>query len=111
LVSALVTTARRPSRTITSRGLAAIRNLRRHPYQGSAPGPVSPGSPVRPGERRTARDRCEPLGSDGVDQTWTKLGSMGFPVRPVADTSGAPVLRDQGPIGRRGTARPILKLA
>ena len=26
------------------------------------------------------------------------------PVRPVADASGAPVLRDQGPIGRPGTA-------
>jgi hypothetical protein len=29
------------------------------------------------------------------------------PVRPVADASGAPVLRDQGPIGLPGTARPI----
>jgi hypothetical protein len=27
--------------------------------------------------------------------------------RPVADAFGAPVLRDQGPIGRPGTARPI----
>ena len=27
--------------------------------------------------------------------------------RPVADACGAPVLRDQGPIGRPGTARPI----
>ena len=27
--------------------------------------------------------------------------------RPVADASGAPVLRDQGPIGRPSTARPI----
>ena len=27
--------------------------------------------------------------------------------RPVADASGAPVLRDQGPIGRPGTARPM----
>jgi hypothetical protein len=31
----------------------------------------------------------------------------GFRSRPVADASGAPVLRDQGPIGRPGTARPI----
>jgi hypothetical protein len=30
--------------------------------------------------------------------------------RRVADASGAPVLRDQGPIGRPGTARPILAL-
>jgi hypothetical protein len=29
-----------------------------------------------------------------------------FRSRPVADSSGAPVLRDQGPIGRPGTARP-----
>jgi hypothetical protein len=27
--------------------------------------------------------------------------------RPVADAFGAPVLRDQGPIGRPGTARPM----
>jgi hypothetical protein len=27
--------------------------------------------------------------------------------RPVADAFGAPVLPDQGPIGRPGTARPI----
>jgi hypothetical protein len=31
----------------------------------------------------------------------------GFRSRPVADASGAPVLRDQGPIGRPGTARPM----
>jgi hypothetical protein len=31
----------------------------------------------------------------------------GFRSRLVADASGAPVLRDQGPIGRPGTARPI----
>ena len=31
----------------------------------------------------------------------------GFRSRPVADASGAPVLRDQGPIGRPGTARSI----
>jgi len=31
----------------------------------------------------------------------------GFRFRPVADASGAPVLRGQGPIGRPGTARPI----
>jgi hypothetical protein len=30
--------------------------------------------------------------------------------RPVADASGARVLRDQGPIGRPGTARPIQAL-
>jgi Phage integrase, N-terminal SAM-like domain len=64
------------------------------------------------GERRTARDRCEPLGSHGV---WTKRGPSWAPwgsgSRPVADASGAPVLRGQGPIGRPGTARPILKLA
>jgi hypothetical protein len=31
----------------------------------------------------------------------------GLRSRPVADPCGAPVLRDQGPIGRPGTARPI----
>jgi hypothetical protein len=34
----------------------------------------------------------------------------GFWSRLVADASGAPVLRDHGPIGRPGTARPILAL-
>ena len=34
----------------------------------------------------------------------------GFRSRPVADAPGAPVLRDQGPIGRPGTARPIQAL-
>jgi hypothetical protein len=33
------------------------------------------------------------------------LVSIGVWSRPVADPSGAPVLRDQGPIGRPGTAR------
>jgi len=32
---------------------------------------------------------------------------LGFRSRPVADASGAPVLRDQGPIGWPGTARPM----
>jgi hypothetical protein len=31
----------------------------------------------------------------------------GFRSRMVADACGAPVLRDQGPIGRPGTARPM----
>jgi hypothetical protein len=31
----------------------------------------------------------------------------GFRSRLVADASGAPVLHDQGPIGRPGTVRPI----
>jgi hypothetical protein len=33
--------------------------------------------------------------------------SIGLWSRLVADACGAPVLRDQGPIGRPGTARPI----
>ena len=33
--------------------------------------------------------------------------SIRFRFRPVADACGAPVLRDQGPIGRPGTARSI----
>jgi len=33
--------------------------------------------------------------------------SIRFRFRPVADACGAPVLRDQGPIGRPGTARPM----
>ena len=40
----------------------------------------------------------------------SNLVSIGVRSRPVADASGAPVLRDQGPIGRPGTARPILAL-
>jgi hypothetical protein len=35
----------------------------------------------------------------------------GFRSRLVADASGASVLRDQGPIGRPGTARPMKALA
>jgi hypothetical protein len=42
-----------------------------HPYQGSAPDPVPQDRPCHLGERSTARDRCEPLGSDGV---WTNRG-------------------------------------
>src|SRR5215212_10202650 len=51
-----------------------------HPYQGSAPGPVSAGSRLPPARTtyrwrplRTAQLRWR------VDQTWTKLGSMGVP--------------------------------
>jgi hypothetical protein len=33
--------------------------------------------------------------------------SIGFRSRLVADAIGAPVLRNQGPIGRPGTARPM----
>jgi hypothetical protein len=33
--------------------------------------------------------------------------SIRFRFRPVADACGSPVLRDQGPIGRPGAARPI----
>jgi hypothetical protein len=33
--------------------------------------------------------------------------SIRFRSGPVADVCGASVLRDQGPIGRPGTARPI----
>jgi hypothetical protein len=50
-------------------------NLGPHPYQGSARCQrrrlVSAGSQLRPAQRCTAGDRCEPLGSDGV---WTKRG-------------------------------------
>ena len=41
-----------------------------------------------------------------VGKPRTRRGSV-LRSRPVADASGAPVLRDQGPIGRPGTARPI----
>ena len=33
--------------------------------------------------------------------------SIRFRFRPVVDACGAPVLRDQGPIGQPGTARPM----
>jgi hypothetical protein len=48
-------------------------NLGPHPYQRSAPGPVSAGSRLRPAHRRTVGDRWEPLGSDGV---WPKRGPV-----------------------------------
>jgi hypothetical protein len=41
-----------------------------------------------------------------VGKLLTRRGSS-FRYRPVADAPGAPVLRDQGPIGRPGTARPM----
>jgi hypothetical protein len=44
-----------------------------------------------------------------VGKPQTRRGSV-FRSRPVADASGAPVLRDQGPIGGPGTARPIKAL-
>jgi hypothetical protein len=44
-------------------------NQRPHPHQGSAPGNVPQDRPYDLGERRTAGNRYEPLGSDGV---WTK---------------------------------------
>jgi len=50
----------------------------------------------------TTRARCSPLPAGGVCTQRVPAGS-----RPVADVSGAPVLRDRGPIGRPGTARPI----
>jgi hypothetical protein len=40
----------------------------------------------------------------------TQRGPRGLRSRPVAGACGAPVLRDQGPIGRPGTARPIQAL-
>ena len=54
------------------------RGRRPHPYQGSPPRLVSPGSPLSPGRTITAGDRCEPLGSDGM---WPKRG-------PVTSSSG-----------------------
>jgi hypothetical protein len=42
-----------------------------------------------------------------VAQLSCRSGSASPRARPVADAFGAPVLRDQGPIGRPGTARPI----
>jgi hypothetical protein len=52
-----------------------------------------PTGTARPGRIRRALRNCV---------------SIRFRFRPVADACGAPVLRDQGPIGRPGTARPIL---
>jgi hypothetical protein len=47
---------------------------------------------------------CGPCADQGYhDHGWLRS-------RPVADAFGAPVLRDQGPIGRPGTARSILAL-
>jgi hypothetical protein len=62
---------------------SVAQNLGSHPYQGSARGLVSTGSQLRPAQRCTAGDRCEPLGSDGV---WTKRG----PGMPACGGSGAP---------------------
>ena len=44
-----------------------------------------------------------------VGKPRTRRGSV-FRSRPVADGFGAPVPRDQGPIGQPGTGRPILAL-
>jgi hypothetical protein len=48
--------------------------------------------PLMPGCRGLSREHLVSIG------LWSRL---------VADASGAPVLRDQGPIGRPGTARPM----
>ena len=45
-------------------------NLGPRPYQGSPPGLIPQHRTCHLGERCTARDRCEPLGSDG---RWTNL--------------------------------------
>jgi hypothetical protein len=61
----------------------------------------------------TARVRCSPLpaGSACTYRLRVYLPCTGgFRSRPVAGASGAPVLRDQGPIGRPGTARPMQAL-
>jgi hypothetical protein len=67
---------------------------------------------AEPPQRLTAGDRDCPLLVAGL---WPRCGparglALAFRSRPVADASGAPVLRDQGPIGRPGTARPMQAL-
>jgi len=54
----------------------------------------------------TARVRCSPLPAGSACTHRVPAGSG-----PVADASGAPVLRDQGPIGRPGTARQMQALS
>jgi hypothetical protein len=66
-------------------------NQRPHPYQGSAPDPVSPGSRLRPA-RTTYRWR--PLETVrfrwDVDQTWTKPGRPGGPTDWIRRRVGVP---------------------
>ena len=66
-----------------------------------------PPEPAHADARWTVRDRGCPLFAVHL---WPQCGQLRLRLsrsRPVADASGAPVLRDQGPIGRPGTARPI----
>jgi hypothetical protein len=64
------------------------------------------------GRRRSLVPSCTRSSRGVAARPVNNLVSIGGsgPVRsrPVADASGAPVLRDQGPIGRPGTARPII---
>jgi hypothetical protein len=55
----------------------------------------------------TARDRSCPLHSPTCRLCVYPPCTGRLRSRPVADASGAPVLRGQGPIGRPGTARPM----
>jgi hypothetical protein len=87
-------------------------NLGPHPYQGSAPGPVSPGSHLAPGRTtyrwrplETVVNRSAPMAcGPNVDQIW-----LGVRVRVVSGRGrlrrSSP--RDRGRIGRLGAARPI----
>ena len=51
---------------------------------------------------------CRPVVAVNADPARTEWS---FRSRLVADAFGAPALRDQGPIGRPGTARPMKALA
>jgi hypothetical protein len=71
------------------------------------PRPVAPGRRGRPDANPvlTGVVRCDlVVRSPDVAPARPRLG---FRSRPVADASGAPVLRDHGPIGRPGTVRPM----
>jgi hypothetical protein len=50
-----------------------------------------------------------PLSHQLADGFVSKFVSIGFRSVRSRDASGAPVLRDQGPIGRPGMARPIMR--
>jgi hypothetical protein len=74
--------------------------------------PAMAGNGAGQGRRGVARD-CS-LGTGQDRSEWHSSGTAGeghphgvVPLAPDWDAPGAPVLRDQGPIDRPGTARPI----
>jgi hypothetical protein len=92
-----------PPRIVTAR----VGGLELWPYAGNG----AWWQPRRPSHLlflSSSADRWCPLQSSTCRLRVSPPCTGGLRSHPVADASGAPVLRGQGPIGRPGPARPIL---